>query len=551
MEQLRRFMPSPASLLAVASALCLIFASPVLTTPSLANDEEGGICWKSSHTPPPSEAKTCPSGTSEHASSLGLCYENCKDGYSFGGAGVCYSNCPDGFSDFGVGCSKPEPYGRGIGYGWEFGDDFNNDGMLERCQENEGVECEMGGVVAYPKCREGFHTVGWNVCSPDCPGDLTDSGVSCTKHSYILPISTPPDCADGKEKLGALCYDKCAPNEYRVGLTCWGRCPASHPVACGAACATDDDACARETVEMVTSVLDIATEVATGGTGGAALKGAKTLTKVGLKEATKTAIKTMKEKVKGLTKEEIKKKIGEAVLEYGKTVGENVATDKMKEDLGKSLEAVLDPEKDDHDEDEAEIDPTVLDPTGIAAVVKAYNHPICKADDDASAAHASDQDQVKQYGSDDPLAVLYATLSVDMAKVGQQQLGWKNAPDSAAPDDSGRGIDDFDKHLYWARSGANRKEIPRDIAARLKTMLAMPDQEAFASMYAKLSVDIAKVGHTQLGWIDGSDAAAPQDDAGRGITDYDKHLAWAKSASRDKIPEMISARLAAIELKLQ
>lgn len=36
----------------------------------------------------------------------------------------------------------------------------------------------------YPKCASGFHNVSCCVCSPDCPANTNDIGVSCTKPTY-------------------------------------------------------------------------------------------------------------------------------------------------------------------------------------------------------------------------------------------------------------------------------------------------------------------------------------------------------------------------------
>lgn len=90
--------------------------------------------------------------------------------------------CPGGFRDDGAYCYKPAPYGRGAGYPWHFGDPFNASGMFARCERDWGRgNCEEYGLIVYPKCRAGFHNVGANICSPDCPAGMTDIGISCQK----------------------------------------------------------------------------------------------------------------------------------------------------------------------------------------------------------------------------------------------------------------------------------------------------------------------------------------------------------------------------------
>jgi hypothetical protein len=151
-----------------------------------------------------------------------LCYPKCKEG--FGGAGpVCWQVCPTGFRDDGALCGKPEPYTRGAGYPWTFGDALNDTGMFKRCEAANGAgNCEKEGAIVYQKCRSGFHAVGCCVCSPDCPSGMPDAGVSCTKQSYGRTAGTPLHaCPDGQEKDGALCYPLCKPKYKGVGPVCW------------------------------------------------------------------------------------------------------------------------------------------------------------------------------------------------------------------------------------------------------------------------------------------------------------------------------------------
>ena len=142
-----------------------------------------------------------------------LCYPKCKPGYT--GAGpVCWQSCPAGLRDDGAFCGKPEPYGRGAGYAiWDEG----------KCK-NENGECEKNGAMWYPKCRASFHNVGCCVCSPDCPSDMPDIGVSCQKNSYGRTAGTPLHaCPDGYEKgaADAVCYPLCKPKFKGVGPVCW------------------------------------------------------------------------------------------------------------------------------------------------------------------------------------------------------------------------------------------------------------------------------------------------------------------------------------------
>jgi hypothetical protein len=131
----------------------------------------------------------CPYGMDYHA---GLCYEPCRSGYS-GFVTMCIPGCPPKFRDDGLYCFKPKPYGRGAGFPWKLKDGFSDKGMFRRCEARHGKgNCEKWGAIVYPKCRESFHNVACCVCSPDCPPNTTDIGISCQKHTYDRGIGVIP-----------------------------------------------------------------------------------------------------------------------------------------------------------------------------------------------------------------------------------------------------------------------------------------------------------------------------------------------------------------------
>jgi hypothetical protein len=168
--------------------------------------------------------KVCKAGQELDA---GLCYETCKDGYD-GVGPVCWQDCPSGFRDDGAFCGKPEPYGRGAGYPWKFGDTaFDLTEAKQRCEQAHGKgKCEQDGLIFYPKCKSGFHNVGCCVCSPNCTAGMTDIGVSCAKKSYGRGAgSVPTHCQAGKEYDAGLCYTPCQNGFDGVGPVCWGSCP--------------------------------------------------------------------------------------------------------------------------------------------------------------------------------------------------------------------------------------------------------------------------------------------------------------------------------------
>jgi hypothetical protein len=167
----------------------------------------------------------------------GLCYDRCRDGYK-GVGPVCWQSCPSAFRDDGAFCAKPQPYGRGGGYPWQFGDaPFSLDGARARCERDHGAgRCEQDGAIIYPKCRAGFHAAGCCICSPNCVDGMNDIGVSCAKKSYGRGVGTVPTrCQGGMQMDAGLCYQPCKPDFNGVGPVCWGKCEdgfADHGATC-------------------------------------------------------------------------------------------------------------------------------------------------------------------------------------------------------------------------------------------------------------------------------------------------------------------------------
>ncbi len=59
----------------------------------------------------------------------------------------CHSLCPANMRNDGLFCRAAE-YGRGAGYPWKFGDALNDNGMIGRCESDNGRgNCEKNGLV--------------------------------------------------------------------------------------------------------------------------------------------------------------------------------------------------------------------------------------------------------------------------------------------------------------------------------------------------------------------------------------------------------------------
>ncbi|KAF0699919.1 Aste57867_9542 [Aphanomyces stellatus] len=206
-----------------------------------------------------------------------LCYPKCKDGYEKVGCCICRKKgCSgvDGAVDIGVSCSKPKPYGRGVGYAlWHEG----------KCKaENANYSCEKNGLMWYPKCKPGFHNVGCCICSPDCPAGTTDDGEFCRKDSYGRGVGASRlGCPAGLDKSGLFCYPACKPHYNGVGPVCWPECPANAPFKCGLFCTSSAAACFSETVEIVGAAtqvtLSLISQDFTGAIAGAIREGVKVI----------------------------------------------------------------------------------------------------------------------------------------------------------------------------------------------------------------------------------------------------------------------------------
>jgi hypothetical protein len=144
----------------------------------------------------------------------------------------------------------PDSYGRGGGYPWFFGDCFCNDGMIGRCENDNGKgNCEMWAAIAYPKCKPGFSPAGCCVCSGCSTGLVNDAG---------------------------LCYPPCENTHYGVGPVCWAKCP-DGTVDCGTACAADSGQCVSGVFNQAVAPFILAANVLTLGLA-APLTGALSIT---------------------------------------------------------------------------------------------------------------------------------------------------------------------------------------------------------------------------------------------------------------------------------
>jgi hypothetical protein len=340
---------------------------------------------------------TVPSQCStDYEKDAGLCYKKCPAGYK-GVGPVCWQSCPDGWRDDGGFCAKPEPYGRGGGYPWKFGDSLDDSGMRSRCESDHGAgNCEKDGAIYYPKCKANFHKVGCCICSPDCPSGMPDIGVSCTKNTSTRGAGTVPGCGNLSYDAG-LCYESCPRDFDGVGPICWGKCPPDFPFPCGAGCALNETACAAAVTEMTVETVSVAATILSfpfGGPGAMAaartgIKAATNVAKTGFK-ATLVGVKTaVKTNAKAFAKAAVKSYLKSQVKDP-KNIVSNVWTVAGKAGKkGTSLAAANQASREMGElKTEGQFDYTMLmslDPTGFSSMIYSFaKYGSCSVEDLAS-----------------------------------------------------------------------------------------------------------------------------------------------------------------------
>lgn len=310
--------------------------------------DDGATCRRDAHvTSRPSYGRGA--GTTPNACGSGqqmdggLCYPQCAGGY-YGVGPVCWQSCRAGYADHGATCFRhlfdwywKGSYGRGGG------------SAPTQCA---GAQYDAG--LCYPWCAGGYSGAG-PVCWGGCPAGYATDGATCrrdvqitAKASYGRGAGVGRVCSAGLEYDAGLCYAACDAGYDGVGPVCWGTCPEGM-VACGAGCASSQTVCADTILSQVTSSLEVAGNIAAAITTFGGSTAATGATRIALSQAQRAALR---EAMKREMRERLEDEIEEAALDA-------------------AVEAMLDAAED------GELDASSLDPTGIAALVEAFNHPIC------------------------------------------------------------------------------------------------------------------------------------------------------------------------------
>ena len=323
-----------------------------------ATAQQPEFCWKDTTT---RGAGTVPSACPSGAEKVnGICYDKCPSGFKRASGGLnCLSVCPSGMRNDGLYCRKnKESYGRGVGWA-----------NRKKCEEKFG-RCEQDRKKGswYAKCRDGYTKKGL-ICyanKPNCKAlgmGAQVAGYSCKKKEKAYKTRVA-NCS-GKEKDAGLCYKKCPANFKGVGPVCWGQTPKGW-VNCGMGSAKDSVTCAQVSGDQVFATGNLALNVASFGTSGAA-----------------TSAATSSEKASRLQK--LRKQFDEmrAAYEKAKALHNNVQTAedayKKSQEGGPFIE-VKGSSNNITEEDmirmAAQI-AAILDPSGVAATAAAYTYPKC------------------------------------------------------------------------------------------------------------------------------------------------------------------------------
>lgn len=162
----------------------------------------------------------------------------------------------------------------------------------------------------------------------------------------------------------------------------------------------------------------------------------------------------------------------------------------------------------------------------------------------------------------DDFARLYADVSIVLANLARLDASakpaltpckWVDGTDAAAPtDDPGRGKTDWSAHEAHVLVGVGMTNASKLVSARMVALKACLDKDAYARLYADVSLLEAHYGRTGAGWKDGADGAAPADDGGRGIAKWSAHYEHAQSAlGMGNASKLVGDRLQTLSGKLK
>ena len=333
-------------------------------------DPGNGFCWKESYG---RGVGTIPTDCGSGQLDAGLCYARCKSGFE-GVGPMCWKpgkSHPRGFGTIPNSC----PTGRALEAGLCYTHcNAGYHGLGPMCWS--GAKSHPRGAGTIPNQCEQGKTLDAGLCYPPCPPGYKGVGPACwiALEGYGRGVGTIPKCSPSLEFDASLCYKKCDKGYKGVGPVCWGYCDSegTHPFDCGAACSTNEAACAGAIVQMIQAVGEVVLNVVTMGGSKAATSSAKAGIKTSMKIAKnfKKGGKLGKKSFVQMFKKSAKK-LGESLdVSVVSNIYDSVGTD-MNSEADEKPSAVMQAK-------EALDLASTFDPTGITGVVSAFMFDKCK-----------------------------------------------------------------------------------------------------------------------------------------------------------------------------
>jgi len=131
---------------------------------------------------------------------------------------------------------------------------------------------------------------------------------------------------------------------------------------------------------------------------------------------------------------------------------------------------------------------------------------------------------------------------------GPTSCGWVDGFDQSVAGDIGRGVTDGAAHRNYVL-GNGTGAVPDLIANRLATLQRCLSAQAYASLYADVSVIAAAAGRAGLGWRDGQDGSVAGD-SGRGVSNWQTHYDHAASFGGGDAPGLMRSRMIVLDAGL-
>ena len=221
-------------------------------------------CWKQSD---PRGAGTVPGRVADCPATYTNNGATCGRNADSIGAGSKVADCPAGFTNMGLTCYRgPDTYAKGC-------TTIFKTFPCKAGYTDNGCFCGRGAVSLGADsmvCPAGYvQSSITKRCIKNCPEGYTNTGETCFRGVSTLGMgsmlckpaeqkvgarcfpSAGGGCGAGNEQQNGLCYPTCKAGFYGEGPVCWQSCPVQQNFNCGAGCATSQKECGFATASMV------------------------------------------------------------------------------------------------------------------------------------------------------------------------------------------------------------------------------------------------------------------------------------------------------------